>query len=67
MYKMNVEDMFAGKKSRYALVIAVAQRAREITQEQEENQIISDEKPVLTAIREFKDGKYDILQMEDDE
>ena len=61
MYKMNVEDMFAGRKSRYALVIAVAQRAREITQEQEENQIISDEKPVLTAIREFKDGKYDIL------
>ncbi len=67
MHKINVEDMFAGRKSRYALVIAVSKRAREITQYQEENEIISDEKPVLTAIREFKENKFDILQMEDDE
>lgn len=67
MHKINVEDMFAGRKSRYALVIAVSKRAREITQYQEDNGIISDEKPVLTAIKEFKAGKFDILQMEDDE
>ncbi len=67
MHKINVEDMFAGRKSRYALVIAVSKRAREITQYQEDNDLISDEKPVLTAIKEFKSGKFDILQMEDDE
>ncbi|MDD5796077.1 MAG: DNA-directed RNA polymerase subunit omega [Oscillospiraceae bacterium] len=67
MHKINVDDMFSGKSSRYALVIAVAKRAREITQEQEEEGIISDEKPVLTAIEEFKQHKFNILEDEDEE
>ena len=67
MHKINVDDMFSGKSSRYALVIAVAKRAREITQEQEEKGIISDEKPVLTAIEEFKQHKFNILEDEDEE
>ncbi len=67
MHTINVDEMFNGKKSRYALVIAVAKRAREITQQQEDEGIISDEKPVLTAINEFKQHKYSILTLEDDE
>lgn len=67
MHTINVDEMFSGKKSRYALVIAVAKRAREITQQQEDEGIISDEKPVLTAISEFKQHKFNILAAEDDE
>ena len=31
MYKPSIDDMLAGKQSRYSLVIAVAKRAREIS------------------------------------
>lgn len=67
MHRISVDDMFSGKKSRYALVIAVSKRARQITQECEEEGIISDEKPVMTAIEEFKHHRFNILQTEDNE
>ena len=35
MHKVNVDELFAGKQSKYALVVGVAKRAREITAEQE--------------------------------
>lgn len=47
-------------KSHYALVIAVAKRAREITQDCEENEKIITEKPVELAVKDFKEGKYTI-------
>ena len=37
MHKVNVDELFAGKQSKYALVVGVAKRAREITAEQEES------------------------------
>ena len=46
--------------SHYALVIAVAKRAREITQDCEEHVKILIEKPVDLAVRDFVAGKYDI-------
>lgn len=67
MKKVNVDDLFYGKVSRYSLVIGVAKRAREITQEFEENGIITDEKPVLLAIDEIKDHKFNILEPEYDD
>ncbi len=67
MKKVNVDDMFYGKVSRYSLVIGVAKRAREITQEFEDNGIITDEKPVLLAIEEIKDHKFNILEPENDD
>lgn len=67
MHRINVDDMFSGKDSRYALVIAVAKRARQITQQFEDEGIISDEKPVLLAIDEFKQHKFNILAEDDDE
>lgn len=61
----SVDDMLSGKESRYALVIGVAKRAREIAQEFEEQGIITDEKPVLLAIEDFKNHKYNLLEPED--
>ncbi len=67
MHTINVDEMFSGKKSRYALVIAIAKRARQITKQQENDGIITDEKPVLSAISEFKQHKFNIISPDDDE
>lgn len=50
--------------SRYMLVNVVAQRARQIASDAEENGISLDDKPVTLAIREVAEGKIP-LQMED--
>ena len=44
-------------QNKYALVIGVAKRAREITEEYEKNFEILVEKPVLLASEEFKEKK----------
>lgn len=67
MIRPSVDDMLANKQTRYALVIAVAKRAREISTEYEENGIVTEEKPVLQAIEEFKEHKYTILEPEVDD
>lgn len=48
--------------SQYAVVIAVAKRAREITQECEDTGKIIIEKPVDLAVRDFVSGKYKIIE-----
>ena len=60
--KLCVKDMLDAKASRYALVIAVAKRAREITDEVNDKGIILEDKPVNIAIKEFIDGKFDIIE-----
>lgn len=67
MNKLLIDDMFSGKQSRYPLVIAVAKRAREITDEFNMSNKISTEKPVSLAIEDFKQNKYEILQPEVDD
>jgi DNA-directed RNA polymerase subunit omega len=67
MKRLNTDDLFAGKVSRYALVIGVAKRARQITKDFEEQETVTDEKPVLLAIEEFRDHKINILQPENDD
>ena len=52
-----VADMLKNVSSRYLLVNVVAQRARQIAAEAEENQEELPEKPVTMAIREVADGK----------
>ena len=66
MKRASLDDMLTGKESRYALVIGVAKRAREIADEFMEEGVVTDEKPVLMAIEDFKNHKYNILE-EDDE
>lgn len=64
MYKPSIDDMLEGRQSRYSLVIAVAKRARDITDEYNEKGEICDDKPVLMAIDEFKAHKYEIIEEE---
>lgn len=59
MRKASVDDMLSGKQSRYSLVIAVAKRAREIAEQLPED---SKEKPVLLAVEDFKEHKYEIYE-----
>lgn len=67
MHKVNVDDLFAGKQSKYALVVGVAKRAREITSELEESGEIVETKPVLLAIDEIKNHEIGILEPDDNE
>lgn len=46
--------------SRYMLVNVVAQRARQIATEAEENQVSLDDKPVSIAVREVAEGKVTV-------
>lgn len=59
MRKASVDDMLSGKQSRYSLVIAVAKRAREIAEQLPED---TKEKPVLLAVEDFKEHKYEIYE-----
>ena len=52
-----VADLLKNVDSRYLLVNVVAQRARQIATEAENNQEELTEKPVTLAIREVADGK----------
>lgn len=64
MYKPSIDDMLAGKQSRYSLVIGVAKRAREIADGYNKRSEICDEKPVLLAIEDFKNHKYEIIEQD---
>lgn len=67
MIKSSLDDMLMGRQSRYALVIAVAKRARELSKQMEEGKIEKSEKPVLVAYEEFKNHKYSIYESETDD
>lgn len=67
MKRASLDDMLKGRESRYALVIGVAKRAREIAQNFKDENVITDEKPVILAIEDFKNHKYNILEPEDEE
>ncbi len=58
----SVDDIFAGKMSKYALAIAVAKRAREITEDMQTDRGKVYDKPVIVAVDEFKNHKYAILE-----
>ena len=62
MHKVNVDELFAGKQSKYALVVGVAKRAREITSDAFDNKLVLDEKPVKTAVDELYNGEYKIIE-----
>ena len=62
--KPSVNAMFNGKESRYALAMGVAKRAREITVEFQDTvfESVKGKKPLKVAEKDFKSGKYYILQ-----
>ena len=51
-------EQLKGENSRYAMVVAVAKRAREIADEAMDKGDIIIEKPVSLAIEDFKSGNY---------
>ena len=67
MIKPSVDDMLKGKESRYALVMAVSKRAREIADKMDRNKEQIVENPVNLAIKDFKEHKYEILEPERDD
>ena len=54
-------EKLKGKDSRYAVVIAVAKRAREIAEKAENDSVILTEKPVSMAIVDFTEGDYKLM------
>ena len=60
-------EMLQGKNSRYAVVIGVAKRARQIAEEAEANKEILVEKTVSLAINDFKQGDCTLFAVEIEE
>lgn len=61
-FNPDLSSVLSNHMSRYSLVRATAKRAREISEEAENNEIILVEKPVSIAIDEIIEGKYTIIE-----
>ncbi len=64
MLRPAVNQIISKNESCYSLVIAVAKRAREITDELYKNGETIEEKPVKTAVEEIASGKCKIVTTE---
>ncbi|MDE6148503.1 MAG: DNA-directed RNA polymerase subunit omega [Ruminococcus sp.] len=62
MLRPAVVQILKNNESYYSLVIAVAKRARDITDNAYENNVILNEKPVKTAVEEFALGEYRLIE-----
>ena len=62
----DIEEL-QGKNSRYAVVVGVAKRARQIAEEAEENKEILVEKTVSLAIKDFKAGDCSLIAANNEE
>lgn len=60
----DIEEL-KGENSRYAVVIGVAKRARQVADEAEENKEILTEKPVSLAIEDFRRGDCTLVVPEE--
>lgn len=65
MLRPAVNQIISKNESCYSLVIAVAKRAREISDELYEKKEVLEEKPVKTAVEELASGKCRIVNTED--
>lgn len=54
-------EKLKGKNSRYAVVVGIAKRARDIAQKAEDDGVILIEKPVSMAIDDFEGGDYKMI------
>ncbi len=62
MLRPAVCQILKNNESTYSLVIAVAKRAREITDDAFEKKTVLDEKPVKTAVDEFAANEYKFVE-----
>lgn len=60
-------ESIKGNESRYAVVIGVAKRARDIASEAEADGVILIEKPVSLAINDFSSGECKLVMPEEKE
>ncbi|MCQ2514670.1 MAG: DNA-directed RNA polymerase subunit omega [Ruminococcus sp.] len=67
MHKIDVDELFAGKQSKYALVVGVSKRARQITSQFENDGTVTEEKPVLIAIEEIENHDINLLEPDENE
>lgn len=67
MLRPAVNQIISKNESCYSLVIAVAKRAREISDELVANEQTLEEKPVKTAVEELASGKWKIVSTDDGE
>jgi len=59
----DIEEL-KGENSRYAVVVGVAKRARQIAEEAEESKEILVEKTVSLAIKDFRAGDCSLLMLD---
>nr|WP_092755771.1 DNA-directed RNA polymerase subunit omega [Hydrogenoanaerobacterium saccharovorans] len=64
MLRPSISEIIKENESPYSLVVAVAKRAREITDEAEEDKKVLIDKPVKLAIEEFAVGKVKMVESE---
>ena len=62
-----VENEHPVVNSRYSIVMATSKRARQITQQFEDEKTVTEEKPVLLAIDEIKNHEINLLEPDEDE
>lgn len=67
MLRPAVNQIISKNESCYSLVIAVAKRAREISDELCKNEQTLEEKPVKTAVEELASGKCKIVSTANEE
>ena len=65
MFNPDLKNILKDHLSRYSLVTATANRAREISEKAEEDGEIMIEKPVSIALDEILSGKYKIIEPEE--
>ena len=64
MLRPALAQILRNNESPYSLVVGVAKRAREITEESEEDKRVLVEKPVKLALDDFATGKVKLLEPE---
>ncbi len=62
MLRPSLGEIAENNESYYSVVIAVAKRAREIADKIVENEEVLEQKPVKTAVEEFSDKKYYLIE-----
>jgi DNA-directed RNA polymerase subunit omega len=62
MIKPIADLILKPEQSRYSLCIAIAKRARQISEEAEKNKVILEDKPVQMAVQEYVDHKIGMVE-----
>lgn len=62
MLRPAISQILKNNESYYSLVIAVAKRARQLSDDSNKEKSALEEKPVKTAIDEFARGEYKIIE-----